>query len=405
MALAKRPSDYLKNKRNINPSINRDTEVVAEDIKEIAGIQEDHAILIDELSRANEGSKFYGFKGTLALFEATFPNAEEDGFGVIDPANGNPQTIAKVTNGVWTEPGLTSLIQRFNSKVNFPDPGLEDVWYIAKDSKIASLYYDGGYKDFGKDGNNGLSAYQLAVAFGFEGTEAEWLVSLQGKSAYQSALDSGFVGTEAEWITSIQGAAGKSAYQSALDTGFVGTEAEWIASVQGVEGKSAYQLWLDEGNNGTLQDYLTSLEGQPGPQGKSNYQLWLDAGNVGTFEEYLITLEGPPGPAGDVTAAQLATSKSEAIAAAKAYHDENQSAGSSNEQVGIIPTGTINGTNKIFTVPSAYVSGKIKVFRNGLRQKPVDDYTEVSTTSIEFVAAPVVDGEGAEKLLIDYYPQ
>jgi len=208
MALAKRPSKNLKNKRNINPSINRDTEVVAEDIKEIADIQEDHAILIDELSRANEGSKFYGFKGTLALFEATFPNAEEDGFGVIDPANGNPQTIAKVINGVWTEPGLTSPIQRFNSKVNFPDPGLEDVWYIAKDSKIASLYYDGGYKDFGKDGNNGLSAYQLAVAFGFEGTEAEWLVSIQGKDNYQLWLDAGNVGTYQDFFEASRGPEG-----------------------------------------------------------------------------------------------------------------------------------------------------------------------------------------------------
>ncbi|SDS12049.1 hypothetical protein SAMN04487764_1502 [Gillisia sp. Hel1_33_143] len=401
MALAKRPSENLKNKRNINPSINRDTEVVAEDIKEIADIQEDHAIRIDELSRANEGSKFYGFKGTLALFEATFPNAEEDGFGVIDPANGNPQTIARVINGVWSEPGLVAPIQRFNSKVNFPDPGLEDVWYIAKDSKVASLYYDGGYKDFGKDGNNGLSAYQLAVAFGFEGTEADWLVSLQGKSAYQSALDNGFVGTEAEWITSIQGAAGKSAYQSAVDNGFVGTEAEWIASVQGVEGKSAYQLWLDEGNNGTLQDYLTSLEGQPGPQGKSNYQLWLDEGNVGTEQDYLNSQVGPPGPAGAVNSVSgTAVDNSDP---ANPIINLPAAGGSSNEQVGITPTGTINGTNKIFTLPSAYAAGKIKVYRNGIRQKLADDYTEVSTTSIEFVVAPLVDAEGPEKILIDYY--
>lgn len=33
----------------------------------------------------------------------------------------------------------------------------------------------------GKDGNNGKSAYEIAVAEGFQGTESQWLVSLKGK--------------------------------------------------------------------------------------------------------------------------------------------------------------------------------------------------------------------------------
>lgn len=33
----------------------------------------------------------------------------------------------------------------------------------------------------GKDGNNGKSAYEIAIAEGFQGTEAQWLVSLKGK--------------------------------------------------------------------------------------------------------------------------------------------------------------------------------------------------------------------------------
>ena len=35
----------------------------------------------------------------------------------------------------------------------------------------------------GKDGTNGLSAYEIAVQNGFEGTESEWLASLAGKDA------------------------------------------------------------------------------------------------------------------------------------------------------------------------------------------------------------------------------
>jgi len=385
MALAKRPSDNLKNKRNVNPSIERDTEAVAEDFKEIADIQEDHATIIDSLSRANEGSKFYGFKSTLALFEATFPNAAEDGFGVIDPANGNPQTIAKVTNGVWTEPGLTSPIQRFNSKVNFPDPGVVDVWYIAKDSKIASLYYDGGYKDFGKDGNNGLSAYQVAVAFGFEGTEPEWLDSLLGKDNYQLWLDAGNVGTYQDFFEASRGPEGAQGPAGADGPqGPQGADgAPGADGAQGPQGPAGA-----DGAQGVQGP--AGVEGPEGPQGPAGAD-----GPQGPV--------GPQGPAGAVNSVTgTAVDNSDP---ANPVINLPAANGSSNEQVGITPTGTINGTNKIFTLPSAYVSGKIKVFRNGVRQTPIDDFTEVSTTSIEFISAPVADGFGAEKLLIDYIPQ
>ena len=55
----------------------------------------------------------------------------------------------------------------------------------------------------------------------------------QGKSAYQVAVDNGFVGTENEWLDSLKGIQGKSAYQVAVDNGFVGTENEWLDSLKG----------------------------------------------------------------------------------------------------------------------------------------------------------------------------
>jgi len=54
---------------------------------------------------------------------------------------------------------------------------------------------------------NGLSAYELAVQYGYEGTVQEWLTSLEGKSAYQVAVDSGYSGTESEWLTSLKATA------------------------------------------------------------------------------------------------------------------------------------------------------------------------------------------------------
>ena len=54
----------------------------------------------------------------------------------------------------------------------------------------------------------GMSAYQIAVKNGFEGTEAEWLASLKG-------------------ATGTTGATGKSAYQYAKEGGYTGTEQEF----------------------------------------------------------------------------------------------------------------------------------------------------------------------------------
>ncbi len=51
---------------------------------------------------------------------------------------------------------------------------------------------------------NGLSAYELAVQYGYEGTVEEWLDSLEGKSAYEIAVDNGYSGTEEEWGKSLE---------------------------------------------------------------------------------------------------------------------------------------------------------------------------------------------------------
>ncbi len=43
------------------------------------------------------------------------------------------------------------------------------------------------------------SAYDIARDKGFEGTEEEWLASLNGKTAYEYAADAGYTGTEEEF--------------------------------------------------------------------------------------------------------------------------------------------------------------------------------------------------------------
>ena len=62
------------------------------------------------------------------------------------------------------------------------------------------------------------------------------------------------------------------------------------------------------------------------------------------------------------------------------------------------PSGTINGTNKDFTldhIPNP--TGSLKVYRGGARQRITEDYT-LSTNTISFTVAPV----SGEVLLVDY---
>lgn len=90
-------------------------------------------------------------------------------------------------------------------------------------------------------GAPGINNYQLAVINGFVGTEAEYLLSLNGTngvSAYQVAVNNGFIGTESDWLLSLKGTDGVSAYQVAVNNGFVGTESQWLASLKGADGST-----------------------------------------------------------------------------------------------------------------------------------------------------------------------
>jgi hypothetical protein len=84
-------------------------------------------------------------------------------------------------------------------------------------------------------GAQGLSAYQVAVAAGFVGTEAAWLASLRGPAG-----QNGTNGTDG--VDGQDGAPGLSAYQVAVAAGFVGTEAAWLASLRGEPGPAGLVL-------------------------------------------------------------------------------------------------------------------------------------------------------------------
>ncbi len=124
------------------------------------------------------------------------------------------------------------------------------------------IYLIADYAGFSKgfyywDGSNwtnlkpldGKSAYELAVMNGYTGTEADWLISLQGPNGPQGpAGQDGADGTNG-----VNGTDGKNAYELAQDNGFTGTEEEWLDSLQGSSASADGDAWGVTGedqNNG-----------------------------------------------------------------------------------------------------------------------------------------------------------
>lgn len=94
--------------------------------------------------------------------------------------------------------------------------------------------------DPGQDGADGLSAYELAVLDGYEGTLADWLASLVGPEGPEGPPgQDGAPGADGQ--DGADGADGASAYEVAVANGFVGTEAEWLASLVGPKGDPGEQ--------------------------------------------------------------------------------------------------------------------------------------------------------------------
>jgi hypothetical protein len=121
--------------------------------------------------------------------------------------------------------------------------------------------------DDGSDGADGQSAYELAVAGGFEGDVTAWLASLKGDKGDDGDPgpkgDKGDTGdTGATGSTGATGADGKSAYQVALDNGFSGDEAAWLASLKGETGDTG-----PAGADGS--DGATGNTGAAGADGKT----------------------------------------------------------------------------------------------------------------------------------------
>lgn len=171
--------------------------------------------------------------GTFAG-RAAYDNAAA-GFMYLS-SNGNGTTVTNAalfrknsaTSGDWGPAiaiqgvqGYTGWSPRFAVVADGTRRVLQLVGYIggqgtAPTENVGQYVSTGGYTPTignatdirGASGTEGLSAYQVAVANGFVGSQSAWLSSLVGLSAYQIAVSLGFSGTESAWILSLQGANG-----------------------------------------------------------------------------------------------------------------------------------------------------------------------------------------------------
>ena len=97
-------------------------------------------------------------------------------------------------------------------------------------SNVRGSYFFGASSREGADVVNSV----LALLIGPEGKPG--LLGPAGKSAFDLAAAAGFTGTQSEWLVSLTGRNGDSAYDIAIQTGFKGTKEEWLRTLVGTPG-------------------------------------------------------------------------------------------------------------------------------------------------------------------------
>lgn len=167
----------------------------------------------------------------------------------------------------------------------------------------------------GATGKTGLSAYDLWLQMGHEGTAQQFLDSLIGEKGADGVFygSNGLNGAAgAVGAAGVAGAAGEdgdSAYELWLGYNPGGTEQEFLdslvgpAGTAGIGGLSAYELWVETHPGVTLDEFiaqLTGANGTDGLNGLSAYEIWLqDPANAGQTEvDFIASLKGETGDAG-----------------------------------------------------------------------------------------------------------
>lgn len=135
----------------------------------------------------------------------------------------------------------------------------------------------------GVDGQDGASAYEIAVKHGFTGSEQEWLNSLKGQDGAPGVNGSDGIG--------VDGHDGASAYDIAVRNGFTGSEQEWLDSLKGQDGVPGKD---GKDGNGVNAHITSAIRNNPST-GRSDIivQIDEDGGYVYMLKVYCNTYATP----------------------------------------------------------------------------------------------------------------
>lgn len=126
--------------------------------------------------------------------------------------------------------------------------------------------------DTGEPGRDGKSAYEIAVANGYDGSEDEWLSSLQGfsgppgvtgKSAFESAGGYQRFDTESEWVASLKGAKGDDGKSATVTIGTVTTGETASVTNTGTATEAVLNFVLPAGGGGQSNGLHTEIKTVP----------------------------------------------------------------------------------------------------------------------------------------------
>ena len=155
----------------------------------------------------------------------------------------------------------------------------------------------------GDKGDDGLSAYQIAVINGYKGSQTEWLASLVGETGLKG--DKGNPGKDFRIVRTFPSIAAMNG------DGFSDGDFTMIASDVNDPDDGKLYVW-----NGTGFTYIADLsgsqgikgdtgktgdtgeKGDPGDQGLSAYQVAVNAGFSGSVNQWLASLVGAKGDKG-----------------------------------------------------------------------------------------------------------
>lgn len=247
-----------------------------------AVINENHAVITSgQLAQLPVGNYLLELWDTVNGGTAIYPS---DGFLALQ-INDN---VTGLSGGLVSSITIDDFVQQFSS-------------LSGQLKQEVSVAVANGLK--GDTGADGLSAYQVAVINGYQGSQTEWLASLVGAKGDKG--EKGNPGKDFKIVKTFPSIAEMNG------AGFSDGDFTMIASDVNDPDDGKLYVWNgtgftyiadlsgSQGIKGDKGDKGDSVKGDPGDQGLSAYQVAVNAGFSGSVSQWLESLVGAKGDTGE----------------------------------------------------------------------------------------------------------